>query len=66
MTPSTQRNIINVARVLYGIDVLRKTGRTLIQGSHRPLNGDGGNVRSLVASDETGFKVFDFKGPIRK
>jgi hypothetical protein len=26
----------------------------------------GGNVKPSVANDETGFKDFNFKGPIRK
>ena len=34
-------------------------------GSHRPLHGVA-NVKSSVANDETEFKVFNFKGPIRK
>jgi hypothetical protein len=46
-------------------DTLRKTGRKLIWGSHRPLHGVA-NVKSSVANDETGFKVFNFQGPIRK
>ena len=48
-----------------GIDTLRKTGRKLVWGSHRPLHGVA-NVKSSVANDETGFKVCNSKGPIRK
>jgi hypothetical protein len=47
-----------------GIDTLRKTGRMLIWGSHRPQHGVT-NVKSLVAIDEIGFKVLIF-GSIRK
>jgi uncharacterized protein (UPF0248 family) len=57
--------LITVARVLKEIETLRKTGRKLVWGSHRPLHRVA-NVKSLVANDETGFKVFNFKGPIRK
>ena len=56
---------ITIARVLKEIDTLRKTGRKLVWGSHRPLHGVA-NVKSSVANDETGFKVFNFKEPIRK
>jgi len=35
----------------------------LLWGSHRPLHGMA-NGKSLVANDETGFKVSNFKGPI--
>jgi hypothetical protein len=38
---------------------LRKTGRTLIWGSHRPQHTVA-NIKSLVANDETGFKVLTF------
>jgi len=57
--------LITVARVLKEIETLRKTGRKLVCGSHRPLHGVA-NVKSSVANDETGFKVFNFKGLIRK
>jgi len=57
--------LITIARVLYETDTLRKTGRKLICGSHRLLQGVA-KVKSLVANDKTGFKVFSFKGPIRK
>jgi hypothetical protein len=52
--------LITAARVLNEIDTLRKTGRTLIWGSHRPLLGVA-NVTSSVANDETGFKVLTLK-----
>jgi hypothetical protein len=39
---------------------LRKAGRVLIRGSHRPLHGVE-NVKSSVANDETGFKVLSLK-----
>jgi hypothetical protein len=58
-------DIITVARFLKEIDTLRKTGRKLVWGSHRQPHGLA-NVKSSVANDETGFKVFSFKGPIRK
>jgi hypothetical protein len=44
---------------------LRKTGRKLIGVSHRSPHRVT-NVTSSVTNDETGFKVFNFKGPIRK
>jgi len=50
---------ITIAHVLHGIDTLRKPGRTLIWGSHRPQHGVA-NVKSLVANDETGFKDSTF------
>jgi len=56
--------LITVACILNETDTLGKTGRKLIWGSHRLLQGVA-NVKSLVATDETGFKVFNFKGPIR-
>jgi hypothetical protein len=55
---------ITAAHVLNGTDTLRKTGRTLLWGSHRPEHGVA-NVKSLMANNETGFKVLTF-GPIRK
>jgi hypothetical protein len=58
-------DIITVARVLKEIDTLRKTGRKLVWGSHRQLHGVT-KVKSSVANDKTGFKVSNFKGPIRK
>jgi hypothetical protein len=51
--------VITVARILNGLDALRKTGRTLIWGSHRPQHRLA-NVKLLVAIDETGFKVLTF------
>jgi hypothetical protein len=51
---------ITVARVLNETDTLRKTGRTLIWGSHRPLHGVA-NVKPSVANDETGFNVLTLK-----
>ena len=51
--------VITVARILNRIDTLRKTGKTLVWGSHRPQHGLA-NVQSLVAIDETGFKVRTF------
>jgi hypothetical protein len=39
---------------------LRKTGRTLVWDSHRPLHRVA-NVKSSVANDETGFKVLTLK-----
>jgi queuine/archaeosine tRNA-ribosyltransferase len=51
---------ITVARILNETYALRKTGRKLIWGSHRPLHGVA-NVKSLVANDETGFKVLTLK-----
>jgi hypothetical protein len=42
--------------VLNGTNILRKTIRTLLWGSHRPMHGVA-NVKSLVTNDETGFKV---------
>jgi hypothetical protein len=51
---------ITVARVLNETDTLRKTGRTLIWGSHRPLQGVA-SVKSSVANDETGFNVLTLK-----
>jgi len=58
-------DIITVARVLKEIDTLIKTGRKLVRGSHRPMHGVA-NDKSSVANDETGYKVFNFKRPIRK
>jgi len=57
--------IITVARILKEFDTLKKTGRKLVWGSHRPLHGVA-KVSSSVANDETGFKFFNFKGPIRR
>jgi len=57
--------LINVARVLKDIETLRKTGRKLVWGSHRPLHGVA-NVKSSVANDETGFRAINFVGLIRK
>jgi hypothetical protein len=51
---------ITVACVLKETDSSRKTGRTLIWGSHRPLHRVT-NVKSSVANDETGFKVLTLK-----
>jgi len=51
---------ITVACVLNGIDTLRKTGKTLVWGSHRPQHRVT-NVTSLVANDETGFKILTLK-----
>jgi hypothetical protein len=48
--------LITDVRFLNEIDSLRKTGRTFVWGSHRPLHG-GANLKSLEANDETGFKV---------
>jgi hypothetical protein len=50
---------ITVACVLHGMDTLRKTVRTLIWGSHRPMNRVA-NVKSLVANDKTRLKVLTF------
>ena len=50
---------IAVACVLNGIDT-RKTVRMLIWGSQRPMHGVA-NIRSLVANDETEFKVLTFQ-----
>jgi hypothetical protein len=52
---------ITVACVLNGNDTLRKTSNTLVWGSHRPQHGVA-NVTSLVANDETGFKILTLKG----
>jgi hypothetical protein len=57
--------LITVASILNKTDTLRKTGRSLIWGSHRLLQ-QVAKVKSLVANDKTGFKVSNFKGPIRK
>jgi hypothetical protein len=43
-----------------GIKGLRKTGRTLIWGSHKPLYRFA-NVKPSVANEETGFKVLTLK-----
>jgi len=51
--------VMTVACILNGIDTLRNTGGTLVWGSHRPQHGVT-NVKSLVAIDETGFKVVTF------
>jgi len=64
-TPFTNVYFITVARVLKETGTLRKTVRKLVWGSHRPQHGVT-NFKSSVANDETGFKVFDFKGSIRK
>jgi hypothetical protein len=53
-------SIITVARDLNETDTSRKTGRMLIWGSHRPLHGVA-NVTSLVANEETRFKVLTLK-----
>jgi hypothetical protein len=42
------------------VGTLRKKVRTLIWGSHRPQHGMA-NVKSLVASDETGYNVLASK-----
>jgi hypothetical protein len=55
-----RQEAITVARVLNETDTLRKTGRTLIWGSHRLLHGVL-NVKSSVANNETGFKVLTLK-----
>jgi hypothetical protein len=42
---------------------LRKTGRTLMWGSYRLQHGGGGggaNVKTLVTTDETKFKILTF------
>lgn len=51
--------IMTIACILNGIDTLRKTGRTLICGSHKPQHGVT-SVKLLVAIDKTGFKVITF------
>jgi hypothetical protein len=51
---------ITVARVLNETDTFRKTGRTLIWDSHRPLHGVA-IVKSSVANDKTGFKYLTLK-----
>jgi hypothetical protein len=51
---------ITDVRVLNETDTLRKTGKTLIWGSRRPLHGVA-NVKSSVANDETGFKDLTLK-----
>jgi hypothetical protein len=56
---------ITLAHTIKENDTLRKTSRKLVWGSHRPLYGVA-NVKSSVANGETGFKVSNFKGPIRK
>jgi len=56
---------VTVSCVLRETDTLKKAGRTLVWGSHRPLQGEA-KVKSSAANDETGFKVFNFKGPTRK
>ena len=58
-------DIITVARVLKETDTLIKTGRKLVWSSHMPLHGVA-NVKLSVANDETGYEVFNVKGPIRK
>jgi hypothetical protein len=63
--PVIHHHTITVARILKESATLRKNGRKLVWGSHRPLHGVA-NVKSSVANDETGFKVFNFKEPIRK
>jgi hypothetical protein len=57
--------LITVASVLKETETLRKTGRKLVWGSQSPVHGVA-KVKSSVANDETGFKVFNFKEPIRK
>jgi len=52
--------LITVTRVLKEVDTLRKTGRKLVWGSHRPLHGVA-SVKSSVTNDETGFKVLTLK-----
>jgi len=52
---------ITVAYVLNGIDTLRTIGRTLVWSAHRPQHVVA-NVKSLVANDETRFKVLTLKG----
>jgi len=52
---------ITVACVLNGTDTLRKTVKKLVWGSHRAQHGVA-NVTSLVANDETGFKILTLKG----
>jgi alpha-glucosidase (family GH31 glycosyl hydrolase) len=56
----SRSQFVTVTRVLDGTDTLRKTGRTLVWGSHRPLHGVA-KVTSSVANDETGFKVLTLK-----
>jgi queuine/archaeosine tRNA-ribosyltransferase len=51
---------ITVAHILNETYALGKTSRTLMWGSHRPLHG-AANIKSLVANDETGFKVLTLK-----
>ena len=53
-------NLITSARFLEGTDKLRKTGRRLVWGAHRPQHGLV-NVKSLVANDENGFKGLTLK-----
>jgi len=63
--PVLRHRIITVACFVKEIDSLKKTGRKLVWGSHRPLHGVA-KVKSSVANDETAFQVFSFKGSIRK
>jgi hypothetical protein len=49
--------VMTIARVLNETDTLRKTVRTLIWGSRRPLHGVA-NVTSSVANEEIGFIKF--------
>jgi hypothetical protein len=56
---------ITLAHILKETDTLRKTNRKLVWGSHRPLH-EVANVKPSAANEETGFKAFDFKGPVRK
>jgi hypothetical protein len=61
-TSTCRKNMIlvTVTSILNESDTLRTTSRTLIWGSHRPLHGVA-NVKSSVASDETGCKDLTLK-----
>jgi hypothetical protein len=60
MANKTGKRGITVACVLNETDTLSKTGRTLIWGSHKLLQGVA-NVKSPVAYDKTGFTILTLK-----
>jgi hypothetical protein len=49
-----------IVRILNETGTLRKIGRMLIWGSHKPLHMEA-NFKSSVANDKTGFKVSTLK-----
>jgi len=57
--------LITVACVLNGTDTLRKTGRTLIWGSHSPQHGVE-NIKTLVANDENGFMLLTLGSEVKR